>query len=103
VTLSAAERDELFVYYRQIRESAGSPLRSDGEELVRFCAMQRLMQALGAYGYLGLVRGNKAFLEHIPAALASLRSIVGAIPGTEKLQEVLADLPSSRSLNRVEG
>jgi len=93
VKLSEAEREELFLYYRAIGERAGSRLQNDGEELVRFCAMQRLMQALGAYGYLGLVRGNQSFLDHIPAALASLRSIVAAIPRTEELQEVLAELP----------
>ncbi len=98
VQLAAAERDELLAFYRQTREEAGSPLRTDGEELVRLCAMQRLMQALGAYGYLGLVKGNKSFLEHIPAAMSSLRSIAGAIPGAGKLQETLDTLswPTTR-------
>ena len=100
VKLSAAERHEMFVYYREIRARAGSPLRTDGAELVRLCAMQRLMQALGAYGYLGLVRGNKSFLDHIPAALASLRAIVAAIPGTEKLREALANLPEATMAGR---
>jgi len=94
VQLSEAERDEMFVYYRGIRARAGSPLRTDSAELVRLCAMQRLMQALGAYGYLGLVKGNKSFLDHIPAALTSLRRIISAIPGTERLRETLASLPA---------
>ena len=47
------------------------------------------MQALGAYGFLGLVKGNKAFLDHIPAALTSLRSLVGEIPELQKLREAL--------------
>ncbi len=38
--------------------------------------LQRLMQALGAYGFLGLVKGKKHFLEHIPAALKNLRSVL---------------------------
>ncbi len=33
---------------------------------------QRLMQALGAYGFLGLGRNLKHFLDHIPAGLANL-------------------------------
>jgi hypothetical protein len=33
---------------------------------------QRLMQALGAYGFLGLRKGLKDFLVHIPAALRNL-------------------------------
>lgn len=95
VQLTQAERHELFCTYREIRERDGTPLRSDGEELVRLCAMQRLMQALGAYGYLGLVKGNKSFLSHIPAALESLRFIVAQIPGAEKLSETLATLPAA--------
>jgi hypothetical protein len=47
------------------------------------------MQALGAYGFLGLVKGNKAFLDHIPAALHSLRSLVGEIPELKELRKAL--------------
>ena len=82
--------------YREIRARAGSPLRTDGGELVRLCAMQRLMQALGAYGYLGLVKGNKGFLGHIPAALASLRMIVSQIEGLTKLEQAMTDLLTAR-------
>ncbi len=94
VHLTETERAELFDVYRTFRERAGWPLRVDDEEIFRLCAMQRLMQALGAYGNLGLVRGNKSFLNYIPTALASLRSILTAIPGTEMLQEALASLPA---------
>jgi hypothetical protein len=51
------------------------------------------MQALGAYGFLGLVKGNKAFLEHIPAAIASLRELVGEIPELQRLSTALERLP----------
>lgn len=95
VELTEAERDELFEIYRAMRNRVGAPLRSDGEELMRLCAMQRLMQALGAYGYLGLVQGNKQFLAHIPAALASLRGIVAKMAGLEPLRDALEALPSS--------
>jgi aminoglycoside/choline kinase family phosphotransferase len=96
VNLTAEERHEMFTYYREIRARAGSPLRTDGGELVRLCAMQRLMQALGAYGYLGLVKGSKGFLAHIPAALASLRLIVSQIEGLSKLEQAIMELPSVR-------
>jgi hypothetical protein len=56
--------------------------------------MQRLMQALGAYGFLGLVKGSTAFLQHIPAALDSLRSVVREISGAEKLHTALMELPA---------
>jgi N-acetylmuramate 1-kinase len=49
---------------------------------------QRLMQALGAYGFLGLKKGLKAFLEHIPAGLHQLQlaaSRVGSLPRLREL------------------
>jgi hypothetical protein len=92
VQLSPNERDELFEIYRALRDRHGHPLRVDDEEIFRLCAMQRLMQALGAYGYLGLVKGSRPFLDHIPAALGSLRSILAQIEGVEALREALASL-----------
>jgi len=37
------------------------------------CRLQRHMQALGAYGFLSIVKGKKYFLKHIPEALRLLR------------------------------
>ena len=92
VTLTSQERDQLFRDYCAAREGAGDPVAHHCAELLQLCAMQRLMQALGAYGFLGLVKGNKAFLSHIPAALASLTGIVAERKGTEKLHEMLVSL-----------
>ena len=92
VTLTASERDELFGDYEQIREQAGNAVRHDARELFTLCAMQRLMQALGAYGFLGLVKGNKAFLEHIPAALGSLCAVLAETSGADELHRVLQKL-----------
>lgn len=92
VELTEAERAELFEIYRALREREGHPLRVDDEEIFQLCAMQRLMQALGAYGYLGLAKGKDDFLAHIPAALASLQQVIAQIPGAEKLRVALDDL-----------
>ena len=61
VHLAPTERAELFDLYRMMRQQAGVPVRTDDEEVIGLCAMQRLMQALGAFGYLGLVQGNASF------------------------------------------
>ena len=90
VTLSSRERDQLFADYCAARETIGNPVTHECNELLQLCALQRLMQALGAYGFLGLVKGNRAFLAHIPAALGSLREIVGRLEGAEKLHDVLS-------------
>ena len=54
--------------------------------------MQRLMQALGAYCFLGLVKGHKHFLKHVPAALKSLQCIVAEIEGLTDLGKTLREL-----------
>ena len=85
VDLDESERDELIAYYRDRQ-----PENADFQIKLRLCAMQRLMQALGAYGFLGLVKGHEAFLRHIPHALASLRDIVATIDGVEPLRNLLS-------------
>ncbi|HEY6071546.1 MAG TPA: hypothetical protein VIU85_09250, partial [Chthoniobacterales bacterium] len=61
-------------------------------ETLRLCAMQRLMQALGAYGFLGLVKDHKHFLQHIPKAVSSLREVVGEIDALDLFKKSLAEL-----------
>jgi N-acetylmuramate 1-kinase len=89
VKFSRAECEELLADYESKRAEAGKPAPSDSRSIFRFCGIQRLMQALGAYGFLGLVKGNKAFLDHIPAAMESLRGLVTEIPDLEKLSGAL--------------
>jgi aminoglycoside/choline kinase family phosphotransferase len=89
VTLSEAERSELLEYYGSLR---GKKL-PDISETFDFCAMQRLMQALGAYGFLGLVKGSKSFLNYIEPAIGSLRLLIEDKPGLEQLEQTLTALP----------
>jgi len=49
---------------------------------------QRLMQALGAYGFLGLKKGLKTFLEHIPAGLQNLQYAASQAATLPRLQEL---------------
>jgi aminoglycoside/choline kinase family phosphotransferase len=90
VNLSAAERMELIAYYREQQIKNGVVVNGEFTDKLRLCAMQRLMQALGAYGFLGLVKGHKHFLKHIPKALESLRGIVADIDNVGPLREILA-------------
>ncbi|MGD9745908.1 MAG: aminoglycoside phosphotransferase family protein [Verrucomicrobiales bacterium] len=91
VPLSAPQREELALYYHAELTPAIEPWTDFSRRLDR-CAVQRLMQALGAYGFLGVVRGQPAFLEHIPCALSRLREAAverGALP------ELASLLPNS--------
>lgn len=72
VPMGGAERAELSAVY------AGLAGRTDGaawDGELRACARQRLMQALGAYGFLGRVKGRRHFLAHIPAAAERLAAL----------------------------
>ena len=92
VSLPAAERDALFAHYLAIaRPEDPARFRS----LYDLCAMQRLMQALGAYGKLGHTDARPHFLEHIPAALASLLEVLTNIPRMRKLADLIRNLPRS--------
>lgn len=92
VDLASEERDELIAYYREQQIKNGININGEFDSTLRLCAMQRLMQALGAYGFLGLVKGHQQFLEHIPAAVKSLRGIVEPIEGLEQFEVLLAGL-----------
>ena len=89
VTFSRAECEELLADYEAKRAAACNPVAPDWREVFRRCGIQRLMQALGAYGFLGLVKGNKAFLDYIPSAMESLRGLTAEISELEQLSLAL--------------
>ena len=64
------EREELLDYYLRTY----GPDSADARSLFYDASSQRLMQALGAYGFLGQKEGKEHFLQHIPAALDNLAS-----------------------------
>jgi len=73
--LPRALREELLAHYLERGERAGI---APGAFLEHFPAVaaHRLMQALGAYAFLGRRRGKAAFLAHVPAALALLGEVL---------------------------
>jgi aminoglycoside/choline kinase family phosphotransferase len=89
VKLSSAECEELLLHYRTIAAANNKPVRAQFDGTLRRCAMQRLMQALGAYSFLGLVKGHKHFLQHIPKAVRSLRNGVAKIDQLKPLESFL--------------
>ena len=70
VTFTTAERSELINFYYDLMNPACSR-----DEFVRdfwMGSVQRLLQALGAYGFLGLKKNKPAFLHHIANGLENL-------------------------------
>jgi N-acetylmuramate 1-kinase len=94
VDLPNREQSELLMYYRQRQAENAGTLDSRSDETSQFCVTQRLMQALGAYGYLGLVKGNRNFLQYIPSAVRSLQQTVAKIDSLGPLASFLAELSS---------
>jgi aminoglycoside/choline kinase family phosphotransferase len=92
VDLTEAERAELIAYYSDLQLKNGITADGDFDLKLRLCAMQRLMQALGAYAFLGLVKGHKHFLQYIPNALRSLRAVVATTDNLQPLASFLAEV-----------
>jgi len=90
VNLPASERDEM-VAHAKLRYFQNAP---DFDRTFALCAMQRLMQALGAYGNLGINKGRQHFLEHIPRALPLLCEVLGQIPELDAWHDFLKELPA---------
>ncbi len=82
VDLDATLVDGLLAGFPARVAARGGPViaADDWQAMVVAAALQRLMQALGAYGFLGHVRRRPQFLESIPTALARLGEQVAQIP-----------------------
>jgi aminoglycoside/choline kinase family phosphotransferase len=96
VELSAREREELLGFYEASWEASGGERGAAFHHIYRLCSAQRLMQALGAYGFLGHERQRPEFLRHIPVALPRLRQVLAGLPGAEVLSEMLGVVCSAR-------
>jgi len=88
VTFESSQRRELLDLYM---EMTGVTESTEFLRVYDLCAAQRLMQALGAYGFLGIVKERPQFLHHIPAALGSLDEVLRRIPGLESLRCLMKD------------
>ena len=89
VVLAEAERAELLRHYLSGLHGPGAHDEAQFMAIYDLCAMQRLMQALGAYGKLGHTDGRVEFLQHIPVALPRLCEVLSRIEGMGSLRTLL--------------
>ena len=93
------ERDELLFFYyglgspkdRILSNVEGSKWNLDWATFQNTfweASAQRLMQALGAFGFLGQKKGLKAYLEHIPAGLRNLRLAASKVSSLPRLRDL---------------
>lgn len=92
VVLAQEERAELLRGWQEAMPES----MAEGRRLFQAAGVQRLMQALGAYGMLGLKKGKKAFLVHIDPALDLLECLVGEESGLKVLASLLRRCRESR-------
>jgi len=88
VSLSETERDELLFYYYGL--SGVNPDWKDYRRVFWEASAQRLMQALGAYAFLGLSRGLKNYLVYVPAGLKNLGIAAENTGSLPRLRELCA-------------
>jgi aminoglycoside/choline kinase family phosphotransferase len=86
VEFSIDQRRDLLLYYYNLSNQNLS--RDDFQKMFWEASAQRLMQALGAYGFLGLKKGLKHFLEHIPPGVQNLHLASSQTPSLPHLTEL---------------
>ena len=86
VNFSDSERNELLSFYYGVskQDLDWNTFQNTFWE----ASAQRLMQALGAYGFLGLTKGLTSFLEHIPVGLRNLHRAATEVASLPRLQEL---------------
>jgi aminoglycoside/choline kinase family phosphotransferase len=70
VSLSENEREELLLFYFQLSKEETDRVKF--RQAFREASAQRLMQALGAYGFLGITRGLESYLKHVRPGVENL-------------------------------
>ena len=86
VSLSDRERDELLSFYYGLTK--WNLDWATFQNTFWEASAQRLMQALGAYGFLGLKKELKTFLDHIPAGLRNLHLSTSQVASLPHLREL---------------
>jgi aminoglycoside/choline kinase family phosphotransferase len=100
VSFSEGAREELLNYYYGL-----SKPESDWkgfEKAFLKASAQRLMQALGAYGHLGLHRGLRNYLEHVPAGLFNLGTVAEGLASLPILLDICSRCAEALAKNKIE-
>jgi N-acetylmuramate 1-kinase len=92
VELGRERRKSLIQWYASISHRDAAKFEREFYQ----AALQRLMQALGAYGFLGLVRGKPEFLKHIPQGLKNLKEALHLLDGMGSMKELLGKLEAKK-------
>jgi NDP-sugar pyrophosphorylase family protein len=99
VAIDEQERLELLRYYYDLQERTCA--WDAFQEAFHEASVQRLMQALGAFGFLGRRHNRKDFLAHVPIGLQRLTEAVSRSERLPALQGLLARCRRAVQLFRI--
>jgi len=88
VSLTSPQREELLSFYQEEMKQHGFSFSYDVKKVFFQCAVQRLMQALGAYAFLSLHRGKKRYLDYVAPALKNLSEVLPQLDPENRLEEL---------------
>jgi aminoglycoside/choline kinase family phosphotransferase len=89
--LTYQERAHLLSYYFEQNDHGWT--FPEFERIYLDCGIQRLMQALGAYGVIGILGEKKEFLRHIQPAIKTLIEVASLAENFNFFAEFLTGLP----------
>lgn len=88
VSLSLNEQEKLLNFYQQEMMHHRFSFDFDFKKVFFQCAVQRLMQALGCYGFLSLHHGKKKYLDYVAPALKNLREVLPQLAPEDRLEKL---------------
>ena len=89
VTFDDEERNELLDFFYELMNP--TYIRDEFIQNFWMGSVQRLLQALGAYGFLGLKKNKPAFLGHIANGLENLLMAVDNVSGLDMLNDLATE------------
>ena len=98
VDFSSSEQGELLLFYYDLSKQDLD--WAAFQDTFWEASAQRLMQALGAYGFLGLNKGLKAYLDHVPAGLRNLQRASRQAASLPRLCELSSECQIAVSAKR---
>lgn len=96
-SLNFTQCEELYAYY-----CGKEVYAAIDPDTLNYCACQRLMQALGAYGNLSLHKGKQWYRDYIPVALQRLKKVISRLPEYKQISTVVDACIKALEVKRTE-
>ena len=103
VCLSVSEIKDFFEYWRTSFRGTKTYTQQDAWEAFIYASLQRVMQAMGAYGYRVYFERKEYFINSIPLAINNLKTITGSqrlpieIPHLRQVWKAIVDSEEAKS------